>query len=96
MIGGLAWQAEVNNYYQSITFELSGRFNICALSTQGRPKTKEFVTEYYVLSSDDGYTWTTYQSNAGQDQVQLLGMIISSSVFLVVVFIYFIFEDMLS
>ena len=65
----MAWQAEVNNYYQSLTIDLNGRFNICAVATRGgRKGTKEFVSEYYVLSSDDGQNWATYQSDGG-DQV---------------------------
>lgn len=50
--------------------ELNGRYNICAVSTQGKHESSEFVSEYYVLSSEDGQTWTTYQSDNGQDQVQ--------------------------
>lgn len=70
--GDLVWQAATYNYYQYIRFDLGGRFNICAIATQGRSQSSEFVSEYYVLWSDDGHTWITYQSDIGEDQVQLM------------------------
>ena len=67
--GDLAWVAAVSNYYQSLTVRLDRRYNISAIVTQGRRNSQEYVSEYVVQSSDDGFTWKTYQSDANQDEV---------------------------
>lgn len=67
--GNSAWVADVSNYYQSLTVRLPRRFNISGVATRGRPDLPQYVTEYVVQCSDDGYTWRTYASDTNQDEV---------------------------
>lgn len=66
---GTGWQAGADDYYQSLTIQLDKRYNITSIGTLGKLDTKEFVSEYYILTSDDGYSWNTYQSSDGHDEV---------------------------
>lgn len=40
------------------------------MSTLGRPRTNEFVTELIIQYSDDGDIWRTYSDADGQEQVE--------------------------
>ena len=66
---GTGWQAGTDDYYQSLTIRLDERYNITSIGTLGKLDTKEFVSEFYILTSDDGYSWKTYQSADGHDEV---------------------------
>jgi hypothetical protein len=41
------------------------------MSTLGRPRTNEAVTEIIIQYSDDGEMWRTYSDSDGQEQVEL-------------------------
>lgn len=43
---------------------------IRSVSTLGRGHTKEFVTEYVILYSDDGEQWRSYVNPDGEVQVK--------------------------
>jgi contactin associated protein-like 2 len=70
--GHSAWTPIENTYNQYITLDLGGRKKIRKIATLGRSRTKEFVTEFVILYSDDGELWKTYTDTMGQDQVKLL------------------------
>lgn len=67
--GDSAWSPEVSSFYQHITMDLGGRFEIRSISTRGRAHTNEYVTEYIVQYSDDGQAWISYESQDGVDEV---------------------------
>lgn len=66
---GTGWQAGTDDYYQSLTIRLDKRYNITSIGTLGRLDTKEFVSEYYILTSVDGDSWNPYKSADGHDEV---------------------------
>lgn len=70
--GHSAWTPVETTYNHYITIDLGGRKKIKRISTLGRARTKEYVTEFIVLYSDDGELWRTYTDEDAQDQVVLL------------------------
>lgn len=69
MKGFSAWTPVENNYYNYLTFDLGDQRMIRTVSTLGRGHTKEFVTEYVILYSDDGEQWRPYVNPDGEVQV---------------------------
>lgn len=67
--GQSAWTPVENTYYHFLTFELGSRKKIRKISTRGRGRTNEFVTEYIVQFSDDGELWRSYTDTDGEVQV---------------------------
>ncbi|UYV79517.1 CNTNAP1 [Cordylochernes scorpioides] len=55
-----AWTSEHNDYYQYITIWLDSQKSISHIATQGRAYTREFVTEFAILTSVDGDRWRAY------------------------------------
>lgn len=76
-IGDSAWTPEESNYYQFLTLDLGGRFEIRSIATQGRSRSSSFVTEYIVQISDDGDGWRSVTDPFGQAEV-LLSIILNT------------------
>lgn len=68
--GRSAWTPVENTYNHYLTIDLGGRKKIKEIATLGRPNTKEYVTEFIILYSDDGELWRTYTDTDAQDQVR--------------------------
>jgi hypothetical protein len=57
--GESAWTPVENSYNQFLIFELGGRKKIKRVTTAGRARSREFVTEYIIQFSDDGELWNS-------------------------------------
>lgn len=67
--GDFAWSPADNNYNHFLTFDLGSRQMVVSIATKGRSYTSEFVTEYIVQYSDDGYGWKSFVSATGEIEV---------------------------
>ncbi|XP_052806209.1 uncharacterized protein LOC128235427 [Mya arenaria] len=67
------WKADINTLEQYIQVELNSTMLIRGVVTQGRSvlsedSANEYVTQYRILYSADGYTWQPYSSRQVNDQ----------------------------
>lgn len=65
----MSWIPIENSYIQFIKFDLGGRKRIKKITTAGRPRSRDFVTEYIVQYSDDGELWSTLTDSNKEIQV---------------------------
>ena len=54
------WTARTNNAYQWLQIDLGKSHKVVRVSTQGRPTANQWVTSYYLLSSQDGVYFASY------------------------------------
>ena len=54
------WSARTNNAYQWLQIDLIRPHKVVRVSTQGRPTVNQWVTSYYLLSSQDGVYFAFY------------------------------------
>ena len=55
-----SWSARTNNAYQWLQIFLGRPHKVVRVSTQGRPTVSQWVTSYYLLSSQDGVYFAPY------------------------------------
>ena len=55
-----SWSARTNNAYQWLQIFLGKPRKVVRVSTQGRPTVSQWVTSYYLLSSQDGVYFAPY------------------------------------
>ena len=55
-----SWSARSNNAYQWLQIFLGRPHKVVRVSTQGRPTVSQWVTSYYLLSSQDGVYFAPY------------------------------------
>lgn len=71
-IGDSAWAPNMSDYFQFLTMDLGGRYEIRSIATQGRSRSSSYVTEYIVQISDDGEGWRSVTDPHGEAEVPFL------------------------
>ena len=54
------WSARTNNAYQWLQIDLRRSHKVVRVATQGRPTVSQWVTSYYLVSSQDGVYFAYY------------------------------------
>lgn len=65
----MSWSPVENSYIQFLKFDLGSRKKIKKISTAGRARTREYVSEYIIQYSDDGELWSTLTDSNKEIQV---------------------------
>lgn len=64
-----AWVAGSNNVSQWLQIDLSLQYNVTRVATQGRRVSRQWVTGYNLLYSDDGVNFVYYEDEEGKPKV---------------------------
>ncbi|CAH1775387.1 unnamed protein product [Owenia fusiformis] len=71
LYGDSAWQAGRNDFDQWIAVDLGSVQTVAAVSTQGMRGSDQWVTQYYILFSDDRNTWKYFTDDFGEPKMFL-------------------------
>lgn len=66
------WASSTNDVNQWLQVDLSIKFDVTRVATQGRPEYTQWVKKYSLLYSDEGVTFHNYMNEQGQTKVNTL------------------------
>ena len=58
-----SWTSGIGNFFQTFDIDLGSVHKLTSIETLGRPTSNEFVSEYRLLTSNDGIYWRMYLIN---------------------------------
>ena len=70
--GRSSWTAQNGTFLEYLDADLRSLYNISSLALQGRSGSEEYVTEYKLMHSIDGYHWITFAGDDRAEQVLLI------------------------